>query len=147
MTRYTLFAAVALAGCATVTPQATDPIVKTLNQLSNTAVDDLTTAQAVANAATPPAVDLARCAGAAIDVANRIQKLAAVTTGKTVGAFTITAIALIYAPGSEQYNDAVKTLETGCIAEAHDINGAAAQTSSEIIAGVAGALALHAVVP
>lgn len=54
--------------------------------------------------------------------------LAATPAGATVGAFTAAEVASLYQPGSAQFNLAVTTIETGCIAKLHDINQAGAST-------------------
>lgn len=131
-------------------------ISKVLTQLSNTLVQDLQQQRAVALAATPPDLDGAQCAGTlptnpadattgtgALTVAAAIQAVAKVTTGKAIGALTIAEIASLYQPGSAQFNWAVKTLETGCIAKIHDINQAVNSTSG-IITAIPSVLALGA---
>jgi len=85
-------------------------------------------------AATPPDTDGATCADGAATVAAAIQKVAAVTAGKTVGAFSVAEIASLYQPGSAQFNWAVKTLEAACIAKIHDTNQAINSTAGIITA-------------
>jgi hypothetical protein len=131
MTRYTLLAAIALAGCAT-TPQATDPVISTLARLADTSIADLTTSKAVALAATPPDTNGAACADAAIGVARSMQKVAAAATGKTVGAFTVAEIASLYQPHSPQYEAAANALLTGCIAKIRTVKGATVATVGDV---------------
>lgn len=131
-----LFAAIAslalLAGC--VGASQSSQIEKVLTQLGNTLADDLAGQKAVALAATPPDTDGAACADAGMQVATAIQKVAAVTAGTQVGALTLAEIGTLYQPGSAQFNWAVKTLETGCIAKVHDVNQAINSTAGIIAA-------------
>lgn len=132
-----------LAGCAGggAGGQAT---IANLTTIANTATADLNTAIAVANAATPPDTDGANCAQAALTVANNIKAvLAATPATATVGVFTAAEIASLYAPGSAQFNQAVKTIETGCIAKLHDLNQAGAATLGQP-AAIAAALSIAA---
>ncbi len=127
-----------------------------LTQLGNTLTSDLLAQKAVALAATPPDVDGATCAGnlpdpavagdtgtGALGVAAAIQKVAAVTAGKSVGALTVAEIATLYQPGSAQFNWAIKTLESACIAKVHDVNQAINSTAG-IITALPSVLALAA---
>lgn len=140
-------------------------INKVLTQLGNTLVTDLQQQAKVAMAATPPDADGAQCAGTmpiaavpatptspavpavpatgALAVAVAIQQVAGVTAGSSVGVFTEAEIASLYQPGSAQFNWAVKTLETACIAKVHDVNQAA-QSTSGIITAIPSVLALAA---
>ena len=128
-----------------------------LAQLGNTLTADLQQQAAVAMAATPPDVDGARCAGTlpdptkpgdlgtgALSVAAAIQRVAAVTDGKSVGALTVAEIATLYQPGSAQFNWAVTTIETACIAKVHDVNQAINSTAG-IMTALPSILALAAV--
>lgn len=160
MTRFTLAAGIilaplALCGCAATQAQ-TDVITTTLTQISNTAITDLQNQAKVALAATPPDVDGAQCAGTlpdptkagdtgtgALAVAAAIQRVAAVTTGQPVGVFTTAEIATLYQPGSAQFNWAVKTIETACIAKIHDVNQAVNSTAG-IFTALPSVLALAA---
>ncbi len=118
-----------LGGCALSTAQS-NQINTILNQIANTATTDLTQQQKVALAATPPDTDGANCAGGALTVAAAIQKvLAATPQGTQIGAFTTAEIASLYQPGSAQFNWAVTTLETACIAKVHDVNQAVNSTA------------------
>ena len=131
-----LIAALALAACV-VPPAGTDPNITNLTTIANAATADLNSVIAVANAATPPAPHLASCATAALTVGAAMQKvLAATPAGSTVGAFTAAAVASLYLPGSAQYNFAITTIETGCIAEVHDVMQAGAS-----VAGLPAAMA------
>ena len=144
-----------VAACALSAAQS-DSITTVLTQLGNTLTADLLQQRAVALAATPPDLDGAACAGTlptnpadattgtgALTVAAAIQNVLAVTAGKSVGALTVAEVATIYQPGSAQFNWAVKTLETACIAKAHDINQAINSTSG-IITAIPSILALGA---
>jgi hypothetical protein len=131
-----------LGGCANNAQGQT--VLSNLTTIANTASADLTTAIAVANAATPPDADGAACASAALTVATNIKAVIAATpAGATVGVFTTAEIASLYAPGSAQFNQAVKTIETGCIAKLHDINQAGASTLGQP-AAIAAALGIAA---
>ena len=135
-----------LTGCAGVGTVVSDKesaqIEKVLTQLGNTLVSDLQQQAAVALAATPPDVHGAQCAGTlpdpaktgdlgtgALSVAAAIQRVAAVTVGKKVGALTIAEIASLYQPGSAQFNWAVTQIESACIAKIHDVNQAVNSTA------------------
>ena len=139
----------AVSGCVPgVSQTQSSQITAVLTQLGNTLTADLQQQSAVALAATPPDMDGARCAGTtpdpkkpgdlgtgALSVAAAIQRVAAVTDGKQVGALTIAEMGTLYQPGSAQFNWAVTTLETACIAKIHDVNQAINST-----AGIIGAL-------
>lgn len=143
------FAALALlvlTGCA-ISQAQSDQITKVLTQLGNTLTADLQAQRAVALAATPQDTDGAQCAGTlpdpnvsgdqgtgALAVAAAIQRVAAATAGKAVGSLTVVEIATLYQPGSAQFNWAVKTLETACIAKVHDVNQAINSTAGIITA-------------
>lgn len=150
MTRILLAAttALSLAGCAT--QAQSDATSKLIVGLANKSISDLQGVVTVANAATPPDTDGAQCAGKLPDPANpadlgtgglavaaAVQKVALATTGQQVGAFTTAEILSLYQPGSAQFNWAVKTIETACIAKVHDINQAAAGTTAGIMGVVA----------
>lgn len=140
----------ALAGCAVpaiVSQSESTQITTVLTQLGNTVVNDLQQQAATAMAATPPDVDGARCAGTlpnpavsgdlgtgALAVAAAIQRVNAVNANKPIGALTVAEIATLYQPGSAQFNWAVTTLETACIAKVHDVNQAINSTSGIITA-------------
>ena len=156
--------------CGVSTSQS-NQITTILTQIGNTLVPDLQQQRLVALAATPPDLDGAQCAGTlsvaavvavpatattpaipaspavdatgALAVAEAIQKVAAVTNGTAVGALTVAEIASLYQPGSQQFNWALKTLETACIAKVHDINQAVNSTSG-IITALPSILALAA---
>jgi hypothetical protein len=132
--------ALPLAGCAGTTPGGTNSTVTNLTAIANEVQSDLTTAIAVANAATPPDTAGAACAAAMIQVSANIQKVAAVGQG---GVFTTAEIASLYAPGSAQFNAAVTTIETGCIAKLHSINQAGASAAG-FPAALAAGLAIAA---
>jgi len=138
-----------LTSCAggLVTQSQSQQIETVLTQLGNTLTTDLQQQRLVALAATPPDLDGAQCAGTlpdptkpgdlgtgALAVAAAIQRVAVVTAGKSVGALTVAEIATLYQPGSAQFNWAVKTLETGCIAKIHDVNQAINSTAGIITA-------------
>jgi hypothetical protein len=117
-----------MTGCAW-TQANSDVVTQTLTQLTNTAVTDLATTKMLALAATPPDADGAQCADAATVVAQALQKLAAAQKGQVVGALSAAEFASLVQPGSAQFNWAVKTLETGCIAKIHDVNQAINSTA------------------
>ena len=131
-----------LAGCGNQAGSQGQQTLANLTTIANTASSDLTTAVAVANAANPPDVDGAACATAALAVASDIKKVMAATpAGATVGVFTTAEIASLYQPGSAQFNQEVKTIETGCIAKAHDVLQAGASTAG-MPAAIVAALAI-----
>jgi hypothetical protein len=151
-------AAVALlAGCAPGVSRSDSAAITTvLTQIGNTVITDLQQQAKVAMAATPPDVDGARCAGTlpnpavagdlgtgALAVAAAIQRVAAVTANQKVGALTVAEIGTLYQPGSAQFNWAVTTLETACIAKVHNVNQAINSTSG-IITALPSILALGA---
>ena len=152
------FLCLALLSCTggLITASESAKITTVLTQVGNTLVSDLQAQSAVALAATPPDVDGAQCAGTlpdptkpgdlgtgALSVAAAIQRVAAVTGGKQVGALTVAEIATLYQPGSAQFNWAVKTLETACIAKIHDVNQAINSTAG-IMTALPSVLALAA---
>ncbi len=132
-------------------------ITTVLTQLGNTLTTDLQQQALTAMAATPPDVDGARCAGtlpepdqagrspgpAPWPVAAAVQRVNAVNANKPIGALTVAEIATLYQPGSAQFNWAVTTLETACIAKVHDVNQAVNSTSG-IITALPSILALGA---
>jgi hypothetical protein len=123
-------AAIALTGCVVGASPASKQMMANLTTVANAGTADLDGVIAVANAATPPAPHLAACATATLQVAAAMkQVLAATPTGSTVGVFTAAAVASLYQPGSAQYNYAVTTIETGCIAEVHDVMQSAQATA------------------
>ena len=142
-----LLAAVPLGGCAGISAGSSSQIETVLTQLGNTLTTDLLQQRAVALAATPPDTFGAQCAGTlpdptkpgdlgsgALAVSAAIQRVAAVTSGQQVGALTVAEIATLYQPGSPQFNWAVTTLETACIAKVHQVNQAINSTSGIITA-------------
>lgn len=152
-----------LAACVggIISQSQSQQIEKVLTQLGNTLTSDLQAQRAVALAATPPDTAGAACAGAspgepvfdtssdhlglgALGVAGAIQRVAAVTVGKQVGALTLAEIATLYQPGSPQFNWAVTMIETGCIAKIHMVNQAINSTAG-IITALPSVLALAAV--
>lgn len=144
-------------GCTIGVSQSDSTAITTvLTQLGNTLTTDLQQQAKTAMAATPPDVDGARCAGVlpnpavagdlgtgALAVAAAIQRVNAVNANAPIGALTVAEIATLYQPGSEQFNWAVTTLETACIAKVHDVNQAINSTSG-IITALPSILALGA---
>ncbi len=137
----------ALGACAVVSQDQSSQITTVLTQLSNTLTSDLQQQRLVALAATPPDAHGAACAGTlpnpavqgdlgtgALSVAAAIQRVAAVTANKPVGALTVAEIGTLYQPGSAQFNWAVTQLETACIAKVHDVNQAVNSTAGIITA-------------
>jgi len=138
--------ALSLAACGIPgTPEQASDVETVLTQLGDTLIADLQQQRAVALAATPADMDGVACVGRVRDptiapdtgtgmlaVADAIQRVAAVTKGKHVGAFTVAEIMSLYQPGSEQFNWAVKTLESACIAKVHDVNQAINSTNGVI---------------
>lgn len=109
-----------------------------LSRIMNTSSADLQTAQNVANAATPPDLDGARCAAAVLVVQGEVQKVVAAQASGTQGAFTTAEMLSLFQPGSAQFNQAYNTAATGCIAKANDVMGAA---NVLLAGGIAGVLA------
>jgi len=137
-------ALLALAGCAQTPASGGQQVLANLTTIANTADSDLTTAIAVAAAATPPDTAGANCAAAAQQVEASIKKVMAATpAGATVGVFTSAEIASLYAPNSPQFNAAVSTIETGCIAKLRQTLQAGASTAG-FPAAIAAALAITA---
>jgi hypothetical protein len=134
-----------LAGCQSSTGTNTnpinaiaDPLITVLSRLSNTAAADLTTAQNVANAATPKDTDGANCAGAALTAQGQVNAVITAAHVPTAGAFTVGELASLFQPGSQQYNLVKQELVSGCAAKAQDVMGPAALLGT----GVIGALAV-----
>jgi hypothetical protein len=137
-------ALLALAGCVQPPASGGQQTLANLTTIANTAQADLTSAIAVANAATPPDTAGAACAQAAMTVGANIRKVIAATpAGATVGIFTSAEIASLYAPNSPQFNAVVTTLETGCIAKLRQTLQAGASTAG-MPAAIAAALAIAA---
>lgn len=133
-------ALVLVAGCASLNTKVVDPLITDISRINNTASADLTVAQSVAQAATPPDTDGFNCAGAAIAASAQINKVlaAAAAGGANAGAFTTAEIASLFQPGSAQYNAVNQLLVSGCAAKAQDVLGAAGVLAA---GGVAGAIA------
>jgi hypothetical protein len=138
-----------LAGCISQAVDNTQnaQINKVLTQLGNTLTTDLVQQAKTAMAATPPDLHGAACAGTlpdpakpgdlgtgALAVAAAIQRVIASTAGVAPGLATQAEIATLYAPGSAQFNWALTTIETGCIAKIHDVNQAINSTGGIITA-------------
>jgi PBP1b-binding outer membrane lipoprotein LpoB len=137
-------ALLALAGCVQTPASSGQQTLANLTTIANTAQADLTTAIAVANAATPPDTAGANCAKAAMQVATDIKKVMAATpAGSTVGVFTAAEIASLYAPGSAQFNNEVSVIATGCIAKLNAVM-AAGQSPIGFPAAIAAALSIAA---
>jgi len=148
------------AGCVPGVSQGqSQQITKVLTQLGNTLTADLQQQAATAMAATPPDVDGARCAGTlpdptkpigpdnlgtgALAVSAAIQRVNAVNANLPIGALTTAEIGTLYQPGSAQFNWAVTTIETACIAKIHDVNQAINSTAG-IMTALPSVLALAA---
>lgn len=114
-----------VAACATFDTAVVDPAMTTLAQIGNTSQKDLQNTEAVAQAATPPDTDGYNCAVAVLVVNGQIAKLNAANTISNAGVFTAAEMASIFQPGSAQYQQAINTIGTGCIAKANDVLGAA----------------------
>lgn len=133
-----------LTGCVQGSTAAGQQTLANLTVIANTAKADLASTIAVANAMTPPDTDGVQCATATQTVQGELSAvLAAVPNGSTVGVFTAAELASALAPGSAQFNQVVKTIETGCIAKLHDVNQAGAATAG-VPAAIAAALAIAA---
>ena len=130
-----------LSACA-LNQVASDQVTTVLTELTNKQILDLQTARSLALAATPPDGDGSQCFGSlpdpskpgdtgtgALAVAAALQRLVAAQKGAVVGAISTAEFASIVQPGSEQFNWAVKTLETACIAKVHDVNQAINSTA------------------
>lgn len=124
MKKLIVAALLALAGCA-LNSTVVDPALKTLAQIGNTAQSDLQNTEAVAKAATPPDTDGYNCAAAVLVVNSQIMQVNAANNTANAGIFTAAEMASLFQPGSAQYNQAVNTIGTGCIAKANDVLGAA----------------------
>lgn len=133
-----LIVALGLTACATSSTTPTNTLITVLSKISNTAAADLTDAQQVALAATPPDTDGANCAAAALTVQAQVAKVVAASNVSGAGAFTVAELASLFQPGSAQYNQANNTLAAGCIGKANDVLGPAGVIAA---GGVAGALA------
>ena len=118
-------AALPLFACSQINSTVVNPALKTLAQIANTAQADLTNVEAIAKAATPPDTDGYNCAAAVLVVNGQIMQVNAANNTANAGVFTVAEMASLFQPGSAQYNQAVNTIGTGCIAKANDIMGAA----------------------
>lgn len=132
-----MVAILSLVACSQINKKA-DPLITALSRIGNTATADLQTAQTVAKAATPPDMDGYNCAGAAIVVSGQVNQVVTAAHVPSAGAFTVAELASLFQPGSAQYNQALNTLSTGCVAKANDVLG---PTGVVAAGGVAGALA------
>jgi hypothetical protein len=130
-----------LGGCAT--PAQTTAFTAELTLIGNAATPDLNRVIAVANAATPPAPHLSSCATGVLTVAAAMKQVqtAAAPSGAAVGPFTTAAVLSLYQPGSAQFQYAVTTIQTACIAEATDVLQAGASTAG-LPAAIGAALAI-----
>ena len=158
MNRLIPIACLLLASCGLSASQS-DQIEKVLAQLGNTLTSDLQGQRAVALAATPPDTAGAQCAGTlpdpavagdlgtgALAVSAAIQRVALATAGKKVGALTMAEVGSLYQPGSPQFEWAVTTLESACIAKVHQIN-TALNTQIGVITAIPKVLVLAATAP
>lgn len=109
-----------------------------LSRIMNTSAKDLLTAEAVANAATPPDADGASCAAAVLVVQGEVGKVVAAQGAGTQGAFTTAEMLSLFQPGSAQFDQAYNVVAAGCIAKANDVMGAA---NVLLAGGIAGVLA------
>lgn len=114
-----------LGGCQQFNSQVSDPALKTLAQIGNTAVADATQAKAVALAATPPDTDGANCWTGVITAIGEIQQVNAAAGGSNAGVFTATEMASLYQPGSAQFDQVTNLVASACVAKANDVLGAA----------------------
>lgn len=114
-----------LGGCQQFNSQVSDPALKTLAQIGNTAVADATQAKAVALAATPPDTDGANCWTGVITAIGEIQQVNAAAGGSNAGVFTTAEMASLYQPGSAQFNQVTNLIASACVAKANDVLGAA----------------------
>ena len=108
-----------------------------LTQLNNTATTDLAGVQAVALAEFPVNNDLYSCAASAVTVQTAIVKVmtaAQTKSGAPPGPVTVAALTLAFVPGSDQYNWALKTINTGCANELIDVQGQIASLGSPMAA-------------
>lgn len=142
---FAIAVALALAACAstanapkTAASSLGGNFATVLSRIMNTSAADLTTAENVANAATPPDADGAHCAAAVLVVQGEVGKVVAAQGAGTQGAFTTAEMLSLFQPGSAQFNQAYNTVATGCIAKANDVMGAA---NVLLAGGIAGVLA------
>lgn len=140
-----LLAALVLASCAAVNTKVIDPLITDISRINATASADLVTAEAVAQAATPPDTDGYNCSVAAVTASSQINKVlaAAQAGGATAGVFTTAELASLFQPGSAQYNAVNQLLVSGCAAKAQDVLGAAGVLAA---GGVVGAIAASNVI-
>lgn len=140
-----LAVATALTACSstsnpvqTVNTKVIDPLITDLSRIGNTSTADLTVAENVANAATPPDKDGFNCAAAAITVQGQINGVMQAAAVPNAGVFTMAELSSLFQPGSAQYNNAKQELITGCAAKAQDVLGPTALLAT----GVVGAMAV-----
>lgn len=137
-------AAITLVSCSSFNSKVVDPLITDLSKISNTAATDLNTVIATANAATPPDVDGANCAKAALTVQGQVAAVVKAANVSGAGAFTAAELASLFQPGSAQYNQAAQTLNSGCAAKAADVLTAAGALAA---GGAVGALAVGQLLP
>lgn len=133
-----------LASCQQINSQVVDPLITDLAKINATALADLQTAQAVAQAATPPDTDGYNCYAAVITLGGQIKSVLAAANAPQAGVITTAEIATLFQPGSQQYNQAKQELTSGCAAKAQDVLG---PTGLLAAGGVTTAIAAGKVLP
>ena len=131
-------AALSLVACSSVQTNVVNPVLTDISRINNTAIADLTNAQAVAKAATPADMDGYNCATTVIAVAGQINAVVTAAKGPGAGPLSNAELASLFQPGSQQFNAVQQQLTSGCAAKAQDVLGAAGVT---LAGGVAGAMA------
>lgn len=134
----------ALAACSstsnpvqTVNAKIVDPLITALSRIGNTSTADLTVAENVANAATPPDKDGYNCAATAITVQSQINAVFKAAAVPNAGVFTTAELASLFQPGSAQYNNAKQELVSGCAAKAQDVLGPTALLANGVVGAIA----------
>lgn len=134
--------ALTLSACNTTSNNTTNKLggqfATVLSRIMNTSSADLLTAENVANAATPPDADGARCAASIIVVQAQVNKVVSAQASGTQGVFTTAEMLSLFQPGSAQFNQSYNTVATGCIGKANNVMGAA---NVILAGGIAGVLA------
>lgn len=141
-----------LAGCSQqlsavqtdINTKIVDPLLTDLAKIGNTVQADLQNVVVVANAATPPDVDGANCATAALTVQGQIAKVLTAANTPAAGVLTTAEVASLFQPGSAQYNQAKQVLTSGCAAKAQDVLGPVGVLAA---GGALGAIASGQVLP
>lgn len=127
----TVAAACALLGLGACTaPSSSSNLATFLSQLANTVTADLTNAESIANAATPPDTIGATCYTGLLTEQAVVQKMMGEVSGSTVGVFSANEIARVLGASGAQQTQIRQSLEVACAPLVADEAGAIANSGS-----------------